>query len=231
MKLDKEGRDTILDILHQLHVAQDDADGDESDSEDDDNGDESEEEDSETDFDEKLEDDGEDCHGDDNVEKQGHGDFEYDGSFGELANHLSDLMINDSPVDGNKNGDAADGQSKVSTKSKSPTTDRKPSSGSAKCALRSNVTREKLLATMVQEDRKIAREERGAPEGLSSAVIAAAAVGATCVKGNYRRPDPPSGGGKGNDKVRLEVCAENKKTGAPDLNGKKVTRGKYVLAL
>lgn len=248
LKLNKECGDTILDILHKLHVASmDDDDGGQDDADDDEDESESDEEqgvgegedgsgtdESGEDSTDDSSEEGDDGDGQDAQNSQGHGDFEYDGSFGVMANQLSDLTVNDSLISADRG--TTDGQSsknesmkkaKKNAASEAPNseqsrmTDKKsPSSGIVKKALRSTVTREELLATMVREDRKLAREERGEPEGLSSAVVAAAAVGATSVKGNYRRPDPPSG--RGNDKVRLEVCAENKKTGAPDLNGKKV---------
>lgn len=273
IKLDKEGRDVILDILHKLHVAgagdgaEDDTDGsdeDEDDEEDEEEG--SSDEDSEDASEADVEvDDSDGGGGDDEdfVDRRGHGDFEYDGSFGEMANLMSDLVVNEAALpaaaepassSGKGLGEEAhlasagpaksgSGSSKINSP---PTTAAKKrqeqeqiknpllggssggsSSSASKGAARSNVTREKLLASMVQEDRKTSREaQRGVGAVPSAAIHAASTVGGGAVSGaaaarGYQRPDPP-GAGKGSDKVRLEVCGENKKTGAPDLNGKKV---------
>lgn len=242
LKLDSEGRDTILDILHQLHVAGMDDGAQDDDT--DEIGSESEEEESEegdaedsSETDDDGDDDADVDADDKDVGVKGHGDCEYDGSFGDMANLLSGLTVNESDLSGDSDGEArnstgtmktGNNQNKTSDEissetGKSPSTSKRKSTPSRiKGALRSNVTREKLLATMIEEDRKLAKEERrrAPPQGSSSAVIAAAAVGATSVSDKYRRPDAPSG--NGSDKVRVEVCAENRKTGAPDLNGKKV---------
>ncbi|CAM9374539.1 unnamed protein product, partial [Pylaiella littoralis] len=56
-----------------------------------------------------------------------------------------------------------------------------------------------------------------------AAIHAASTVGAGVVRGAaaYRRPKPP-GAGNGSEKVRLEVCGEKDKTGAPDLDREKM---------
>lgn len=272
VKLDKEGHDTIIDILHQLHVAgagdsaQDDDDDDETDSEDEAeewrSGSSESEEESE---DASVEVD--DSDDDEFAGKRGHGDFEYDGTFGDMANLMSDLVVNEAALSTGGNGDRgkttaekgasraitdgsgeAVGATPASRKNGSPpaatagkkqqSQERNPLLGGngtaggsrAKEALRSNVAREKFLASMVQEDRKVSREEQWGKGGggmpISAAIAMASSIGGGTVSAaaaarGYRRPDPP-GAGKGNDKVRLEVCGENKKTGTPDLNGKKV---------
>lgn len=296
IKLDKEGRDAILDILHQLHVAGGENGADEDDSEDSEDseedsedeggdgrgreGESSSEEGTEEGTEEGSEDGSEpvevdDSDGDGDVfDRQGHGDFEYDGSFGDMANLMSGLVVNETPLPGDANKNSSKKEPRASTTSSaipskntegpgeprgasgsndggsvgtssSPhvTASKKGTAGPArskllggnrtssssslnsKGALRSNVTREKLLASMVQEDRKVSKEEQRGKGGVSSAAIAAAStIGGGPVGGarsGYQRPDPPAAG-KGNEKVRLEVCGENKKTGAPNLNGKKV---------
>ena len=290
IKLDKEGRDVILDILHKLHVAgegdgaEDGTDGSDEDDDDEDDDDEEEgsssDEDSEDASDADVEVDDSDGGGDveDFSGRQGHGDFEYDGSFGDMANLMSDLVVNEEALPAAANGKPASSSAGATSASKGsdereraasagptksssgsrkspPTTGAKTrqeqeqvsnpllggssssSSGrsASKGAARSNVTREKLLASMVQEDRKTSREaQKGVGAVPSAAIHAASTVGGGAVSGaaaarGYQRPDPP-GAGKGNDKVRLEVCGENKKTGAPDLNAKKV-RGSPVACL
>lgn len=294
IKLNQEGRDAILDILHQLHVdgAEDGAKDDDDDSEDDEEEEEEDQEEEEmeeegdnssNDDDSGGEEDGsdaleiDDSDGDDDggfPETQGYGNFEYDGTFGDMANLMSDLVVNETALPSDAtNGDetkALDGHGGSPTASKKLPGSHEPGAGSrseqgrstrqkgtqastvsgktpqqglvenallrgsggtdksassAKKALRSNAAREKLLAFMVQDDRKVSRQERPGAGGVpSAAIVAASTVGGGPVgggSGGYQRPDPP-GAGAGNDKVRLEVCAENKKTGAPDLNGKKV---------
>ena len=289
IKLDQEGRDAILDILHQLHVdgAEDGAKDDDDDSDDDEEEEEEEVEeegdDSSNDDDSDEEEDGsdaveiDDSDGDDDGgfhATQGHVDFEYDGTFGDMANLMTDLVVDETalPSDATNGGEtrARDGHGGSPAASKNLPGSDDPGAGSraeqgrstrkkgaqastvsgktprqglventllrgsgstgksassAKKSLRSNATREKLLASMVQDDRKLSRQEgTGAGGAPSAAIVAASTVGGGPVgggSGGYQRPDPP-GAGAGNDKVRLEVCAENKKTGAPDLNGKKV---------
>ncbi|CAM9970617.1 unnamed protein product, partial [Ectocarpus fasciculatus] len=252
IKLDKEGRDAILDILHKLHVAgaedgaQDETDGSDEDSEE---GDEDQEEDGGSGDSEEGSEGGSEA-GVEIDDRQGHGDFEYDGSFGDMANLMSGLVVNDSapagsavsietskPSAGNSlpmPGATKERQQQQQQQEqvKNPllggsggTSSGGGGGGASKRAERSNVTREKLLASMVQEDRKTSRQAPREAGGVSSAAIhAASTVGGGPVSGavarGYQRPDPP-GAGKGNDKVRLEVCGESKKTGAPDLNGKK----------
>lgn len=275
IKLNREGRDAILDILHQLHVAGAD-DGAEDDNDD------SEEEDDEEEAEEQGQDsnsasEAESEKGSDPVEvdnsdgdsdfsdRRGQDGFEYDGSFGDMANLMSGLVVNETtlPTDGSDEavlsipggnttaskaskgsgetrGRSACDQGSGDDSSKSPMVApgmKRPQgqvknpllsgsgTGSGKGSLRSNVTREKLLASMVHEDRKVSREEhRGKGMVPSAAIAAASTKGGGPVGGvdrGYQRPDPPDAG-KGNEKVRLEVCGANKKTGAPDLNGKKV---------
>ncbi|CAM9576881.1 unnamed protein product [Ectocarpus sp. 4 AP-2014] len=249
IKLDKEGQDAILDILHKLHVAgaedgaEDETDGSDEDSEEDDEEEEEEEDGGSGDSEE-----GSEGGSDADVEiddRQGHGDFEYDGSFGDMANLMSGLVVNDSaPAESAVSKEASKSSAGNSPPMPGATKERQQqqeqvknpllggsggtSSGSgsaSKRAARSNVTREKLLASMVQEDRKTSKQAPREAGGVSSAAIhAASTVGggpvSVAVARGYQRPDPP-GAGKGNDKVRLEVCGESKKTGAPDLNGKK----------
>lgn len=290
IKLDQEGCNAILDILHQLHVdgAEDGAKDDDDDSEDeneeeeedDDEGEQEEQNSSgddsgEEDRSDAVEIDDSDGDGDEGFPgKQGHGDFEYDGTFGDMANLTSDMVVNDTALPSDAtNGDetkARDPSGVATTSKKLPGSDEpggasrsgqgrsirekdieaatvsgktpqqglvqnallggsgatgKITSSANKGALRSKVAREKLLASMVQEDRKLSKQERPGIGGVPSAAIkAASTVGGSPVGGGvsgYRRPDQP-GAGSGNDKVRLVVCAEKKKTGAPDLNGKKV---------
>eukprot|EP00752_Nemacystus_decipiens_P002894 g2693.t1 len=283
IKLDKEGRDVILDILHRLHVAgagdsaKDGTDGsDEDDEEEGESSSSDEESEDASDADVEVEDSDSDGGGDreDFSDRQGHGDFEYDGSFGEMANLMSDLVVNEEalPAAANDKSASSSAAGSASTSKGSDERARTPSAVPAKTssggrksppttgakkwqdqgqmnnpllrgsggggssttttasankgAGRSNVTREKLLASMVQEDRKASREaQRGAGAVPSAAIHAASTVGGGAVSGvaarGYQRPDPP-GAGKGNDKIRLEVCGENKRTGAPDLNGKKM---------
>lgn len=272
VKLDKEGHDTIIDILHQLHVA-----GAEDSAEDDDDDDESNTEDEVEEFssgssesDEESEDasvEVDDSDDDEFVEKRGHGDFEYDRSFGDMANLMSGLVVNEAALptggDGGRgkttaekgasraiadgsgeamgatpaskrcgNPPAATAGKKQQAQERNPLLGGNVTAGGsrAKEALRSNIAREKFLASMVQEDRKVSREEQSGKGGggmpVSAAIAIASSIGGGAVSAaaaarGYRRPDPP-GPGKGNDKVRLEVCGENKKTGAPDWNGKKV---------
>lgn len=275
VKLDKEGHDTIIDILHQLHVA-----GAEDSAQDDDDDDDDDETDSEDEVEEwrsgssESEEESEDASvevddsdDDEFAGKRGHGDFEYDRSFGDMANLMSGLVVNEAALSTGGNADrgkttAEKGASRVLTdgsgeavgatpasrKNGSPPAatagkkqqaqERSPLLGGngtaggsrAKGVLRSNVAREKFLASMVQEDRKVSREEQSGKGGegmpVSAAIAMASSIGGGAVSAaaaarGYRRPDPP-GAGKGNDKVRLEVCGESKKTGTPDLNGKKV---------
>lgn len=277
IKLGKDGQDAILDILHRLHVAgAGDGAGDDASEYDSDDGsdydeEEGEEEEVGTDSDDREEEseDGSEAEldVDDLAPRQGQGDFEYNGSFGQMANLMSGLVVNESTVPTNgehdkdsaaslagkkgsptnkagkssgvPEGKSASGRGGSSSNSSSPavtTGKTRPqespknvllqggASGSAKGALRSTVTREKLLASMVDEDRKAARDEKYGKGGVPSAAIAAAStVGGAPVGADrgYRRPDPPAAR-KGNNKVRLVVCGEHKKTGAPDFNGKKV---------
>ncbi|CAN0267513.1 unnamed protein product, partial [Ectocarpus sp. 12 AP-2014] len=249
IKLDKEGRDAILDILHKLHVAgaedgaEDETDGSDEDSDEDD---EDEEEDGGSGDSEEGSEGG--SHVDVEIDdRQGHGDFEYDGSFGDMANLMSGLVVNDStPAESEVSLEASKSSTGNSLPMPGATKERQQqqeqvknpllggsggttsgSSSASKRAARSNVTREKLFASMVQEDRKTSKQAPREAGGVSSAAIhAASSVGGGPVSGavarGYQRPDPP-GAGKGNDKVRLEVCGESKKTGAPDLNGKKAS--------
>lgn len=287
IKLDHEGRNAILDILHQLHVdgAEDGAKDGDDDSEDEDEEEEEEDEEEEEEAvnsssgDDSGEEDGsdaveiDDSDGDSDGGFPGHGDFEYDGTFGDMANLMSDMVVNETALPSDAaNGDetkARDRKGGAATPSSKPSgsgepggasrseqgrstrkkdsqastvsgktpqqglvdntllggsgTTGKSASSVKKDALRSSVTREKLLASMVQEDRKVSKQERPGTGGVPSAAIKAASTvgGGPVGDSGYRRPDPP-GAGSGNDKVRLAVCAEKKKTGAPDLNGKKV---------
>ncbi|CAB1110716.1 unnamed protein product [Ectocarpus sp. CCAP 1310/34] len=230
IKLDKEGRDAILDILHKLHVA-----GAEDGAEDETDGSEGSDEDSEEDDEHEEENDGsgdsEEGSGggsDADVEiddRQGHGDFDYDGSFGDMANLMSGLVVNDSaPAESAVSMEASNLSAGNSLPMPGATKERQQqqeqvknpllggsggtSSGSgsaSKRAARSNVTREKLLASMVQEDRKTSKQVPREAGGVSSAAIhAASTVGGGPVSGavarGYQRPDPP-GAGKGNDKI------------------------------
>ncbi|CAN0139932.1 unnamed protein product, partial [Hapterophycus canaliculatus] len=246
--------------------AEDDSDGsddDDNENEEEDEEDEEEDEEDEEDesgsSDESEEDSGEGSEGEDAgigdvdgsdergdfSDRKGHGDFEYDGSFGDMANLMSGLVINDAALppppptgSGGRTGETAPPSAGVTPAEqqrqeqvknqllRGPGGGASTTSRSSKGAARSNVTREKLLASMVQEDRKTSREAPRGTGGVPSAAIHAAStvgggpVGGATARG-YQRPDPP-GAGKGNEKVRLEVCGENKKTGAPDLNGKKM---------
>lgn len=224
IKLDQEGRDAILDIMHKLHVsgARDDAvDDDDDDDHDDkeDNGDDDEE------------DDDEDSDIDDDCDVN----LEFDGTFAKMANLLSDVELNDEaiPVETPPSGAAQvkSAQNVVKRENEKRGNDQigggssRGHSSSPKGILRSNTAREKLLASMVKEDRKVSRDEDRNKGAVPAAAIAAASVvGGGSVEAaarGYQRPDPPVPG-TGNDKVRLAVCGEKKKTGAPDLNTKKV---------
>lgn len=243
IKLDQEGRDAILDIMQQLHVAgaRDDAVDDDDDGDDDHDGEEETGDDDEEDNnDEEDDDDDGDIDDDDDVGP------ELDGTFAKMANLMSDVVLNDEviPAETGKsrtppsraaqvkpadNGFKQQNEQRGNDQLRGNSS--RGQSSSPKGLLRSNTAREKLLASMVKEDRKVSRDKdrnRGAVP--AAAIAAASVVGGGSVEAaarGYQRPDPPVPGA-GNDKVRLAVCGEKKKTGAPDVNAKKV-RGLHVV--
>lgn len=233
IKLDQEGRDAILDIMQQLHVA-----GDRDDAVDDDDDD--------ADYDDKEDngDDGEEDNGDDDEEDDdGDGDIdegydvglELDGTFAKMANLLSDVVLNDEAIPAETSplraAQVKSTDNVVKRQNEKRGNDQhgggssRGHSSSPKGLLRSNTAREKLLASMVKEDRKVSKDEdRNKGTVPAAAIAAASVVGGGSVESaarRYQRPDPPVPG-TGNDKVRLAVCGEKKKTGVPDLNTKKV---------
>lgn len=244
MELDRDGRDIILDILHQLHVAGMDDVQDENEPENTDDGDELESNEGENDDEGALySGDSGDVFGDeyseeDEEESEDDEFTEYDGTFAKMANLMSGLVINETEVtedDLGANDGSDDGKPKrESSVSHTPTQDTATQPKGKRLGFSGSPgpdgapTREQLLATMVAEDRRLANEEP--QNGVPADVVEAAAMGASSLpraswKGRNRRQEASGGGGGG--KVRLEVCTESKKTGAPDVKSKKVRTRRF----
>lgn len=241
VKLDEQGRDTILDILHQLHVAGMDDGVQGADEADDDHP--SVEEDgeqlleSEETVDEADSED-EDMDGAIYAEST-----EFDGSFAEMANLMSGMVVNEEDLrrddndttssDIGKEGARLDlnhGNNTPGNPGRKAANSPENISGAddlgsgSKALLPSKLTREELLAVMVAEDRKLAKEER-AKSGVRTEKMKTAVAAATATSRGFAgvgRERASANDGVMSEKVRLELCVEHKKTGAPDLNTKKV---------
>lgn len=234
VKLDKEGRDTILDILHRLHVigVNDGA----SDSGSSHNGDLQEDTFSEDDNNDGA-DDGADAEDEESEDME---TLDRDSSFAKMANLMCGLAVNETDIcsgggeefeasaendSGKASHDSSASCNEAVTSTPRSRCDNGQGEQPAKRILSTNVTRKSLLAAMVAEDRQSAKERRRKSE-VPSAAIAAAAVGASSmVRTATRARVPPldTSRSNGNEKVRLEVCTAKKRTTIPNLESKKVT--------
>ncbi|CAM9910316.1 unnamed protein product [Choristocarpus tenellus] len=221
LDLDKEGRDAILDILHKLHIegASDGEEDEDHELEDEDEDDDLDEEDSVDDVEEvdKSEDDTLGSGGTKDGRIEGDGGFEYDGTFGVMANMISSTVVNDSQlvVAGTKTSKT--GRGRADGKREDVERERGSFGGKGdehdRGMSQKKKERDKLLTAMITEDRRTSKKSQAhQSSSMPSTVVEHG-------EKQYQRPERQE---KMKEKVRLEVCAEKKKDGRPDVNNKKV---------